>query len=230
MNNAFNASLRLENVGKSFEHRGIVTPVLQSVTVCFKQGSSYAIMGVSGTGKSTLMHILAGIERPSHGRVLFNDHCISQLSSAKRNRFMSSAFGLVFQQPYLIAELSVLENIALPGVITGHSYAIASTNADELLCAVGLDGKQHAKVATLSGGQQQRVALARALYNKPAFLIADEPTGSLDEATADVMINLIGSFCKQFGMGVIISTHDPRVAHQMAMRYRLHTGVLEQIV
>jgi ABC-type lipoprotein export system ATPase subunit len=221
-----NALLRLENVGKAFEHKGVMTPVLQSVTMSFKQGSSYAIMGVSGTGKSTLMHIVAGIDTPSRGRVWLNDHCISQLSSAKRHRFVSTAFGLVFQQPYLIAELSVAENIALPGLIIGHSYAVSNSRASELLHSVGLDDKQHAKVATLSGGQQQRVALARALYNRPAFLIADEPTGGLDEATADAMINLIGSFCTQFGMGVIISTHDPQVANRMDARYRLHNGML----
>lgn len=224
-----NTLLRLENVGKAFEHKGVMTPVLQSVTMLFEQGSSYAIMGVSGTGKSTLLHIIAGIDTPSRGQVWLNDHCMSQFSGAKRHRFMSTTFGLIFQQPYLIAELSVLENIALPGLIVGHTRAASNSHARELLQLVGLDDKQDAKVAMLSGGQQQRVALARALYNKPAFLIADEPTGSLDEMTADAMMNLIQSFCTQFGMGVIISTHDPCVANRMDARYRLHNGILEQI-
>ncbi len=224
-----NAVLRLENVGKSFTHKGVVTPVLHSLTVAFAQATSYAIMGVSGTGKSTLMHLLAGIDIPSAGSVFLNDICISELPTARRNEYIHRTFGLVFQQPYLIAELSVLENIALPGLIAGNTYAASSAYANELLCLVGLDGKQHNKVATLSGGQQQRVVLARALYHKPLFLIADEPTGSLDEATADMMVNLVQSFCTQFGMGVIISTHDSRVANCMDMRYRLHNGILEQI-
>jgi lipoprotein-releasing system ATP-binding protein len=224
-----NASLRLENIGKSFEHKGVTTSVLRSVTVTFAQGGSYAIMGVSGTGKSTLMHIIAGIEEPSSGHVFLNDQCISGSSHNNHTQHVADNFGLVFQQPYLIAELTVLENVALPGLIAGHSYAYGTNAADELVRAVGLDGKQHHKVATLSGGQQQRVALARALYHKPAFLIADEPTGSLDQTTADGMVNLIRSFCTQYGMGVIISTHDMRVASQMALRYRLHNGVVEQI-
>jgi len=224
-----NASLRLENIGKSFTHKGIITPVLRAVTITFKQGSSYAIMGVSGTGKSTLMHIMAGIEEPSSGHIFLNDQCMSGLSHNSQIQHMMHSFGLVFQKPYLIAELTVLENVALPGLIAGHSYASATQAADELVRAVELESKQHHKIATLSGGQQQRACLARALYHKPAFLIADEPTGSLDEVTADSMVKLIRSFCTQFGMGVIISTHDVRVAHQMAVRYKLHNGIVEQI-
>lgn len=220
------AKLCIQGVEKFFLHAGSRVEILKKTTVLFQQGMSYAIMGASGVGKSTLMHILSGLELPSAGSVLFNDQIISEFTASEKFIFLNQSIGLVFQQPYLIRELSVLENVMLPGLISGQSSTECKDQAQELLAEVDLVSKFTSKVSTLSGGQQQRVALARALFNKPQFLLADEPTGSLDFNTGKLIVELLCKFQQEYGMGIIVSTHDMHVASAMNQIYYLEEGCL----
>jgi lipoprotein-releasing system ATP-binding protein len=220
------AELCLQGVEKFFIHAGIRVEILKKTTVSFQEGMSYAIVGASGVGKSTLMHILSGLESPNAGDVLFNSHIISKFNTHEKFIFLNQSIGLVFQQPYLIRELSVLENVMVPGLLRGQSSAECKDRAQELLVQVDLESKWMSKVSTLSGGQQQRVALARALFNRPQFLLADEPTGSLDVNTGKLIVELLGRFQKEYGMGIIVSTHDMQVAAAMDQMYCLQGGNL----
>jgi ABC-type lipoprotein export system ATPase subunit len=221
-----NSLLHLENLHKTYVSGQQTLNVLKDVTVDFKQGSGYAIVGVSGSGKSTLMHLLAGLDKPTSGSVFFNNTDITTLNSAEKDVFLQQSIGLVFQLPYLIKELSVLENIMLRGYIMGLDPEECKTRSLELLDAVGIADKALSNPLSLSGGQQQRVALARALFSKPAFLIADEPTGSLDAYTAQGIVQLVLNCQREWGMGVIISTHDAFVAQNMETVYQLNDGTL----
>lgn len=218
--------LRLQEVEKFFVHAGTRVEILKKTTMLFNQGASYAITGASGVGKSTLVHLLAGLESPSAGKIFYNHQCIADFTEQEKSHFLNQSIGLVFQQPYLIRELSVIENVMVPGLVRGQSSAACKDHAQELLAQVDLAHKCTSKVATLSGGQQQRVALARALFNRPQFLLADEPTGSLDSATGTLIIDLLLRFQKEYNMGIIVSTHDARVASSMHHVYCLQNGYL----
>jgi lipoprotein-releasing system ATP-binding protein len=221
-----NARLYVDKVTKYFHQGTERVELFQSVTAEFRAGRSYALMGASGSGKSTFMHILAGIEKPSSGSLYLNDQDILHLTAQERRLFFNQTIGVVFQQPYLINELSVAENIMLPGLI-GHKDATwCHQRTQELLEAVNLPEKKNVQPSKLSGGQQQRVAIARALFNKPLFLLADEPTGSLDEQTAASIVALFLACHSRWHMGMIISTHDSSIAQQMESTYLLAHGTL----
>ncbi len=203
------------------------TPIFHSISMQFLQNSSYAITGVSGTGKSTLIHLLAGIEIPDAGAVFCNGVNVNQLQASLRTRFLNQTIGLLFQKPYLIAELSVVENVIIPGLIIGKNNRESLEIARDLLVFLGLEGKLQSRPSSLSGGQQQRVALARALFNKPSFLLADEPTGSLDPKTAKEIVSFLQLCQKKWGMGLIISTHDMHLAESMDYIYEIKDGQLQ---
>jgi ABC-type lipoprotein export system ATPase subunit len=218
--------LATHGLTKYFIHNDTKTVLFDGVSVCFEQGKTYAITGASGSGKSTFMHLLAGLESPCVGSVTYNNRNIATLSGSEKTAFLSSAVGLVFQQPYLISELSVLENVIVPGLISGRNKAACSQDALELLAQLGLEHKAEHKPGSLSGGQQQRIALARALFNKPAFLLADEPTGSLDTKTGQEMLTLLLDLQQKYSMGIIVSTHDAYIAEQMGARYHVADQLL----
>lgn len=220
--------LSVHNLYKTFAQGVQDVTVLRGINATFVQGESYAIMGISGSGKSTFVQLLAGLDDPTSGEVCFDDKDITDFTRVEKDQFLNKSIGLVFQQSYLIQELSVAENVCLPGLIAGETCEHGSVRAMELLNVVGLAGYEHVNPSILSGGQQQRVALARALYNKPAFLIADEPTGSLDKATGMAIIDLLYECQKEWGMGLIISTHDTYVAQRLVHHYRMIDGVLHQ--
>lgn len=216
--------LAAKHLEKKFEQPPLT--VLHDVSVSFEKGVSYAIKGASGTGKSTLLHLLAGLDSPTGGVVEYNHRNIAQFDQRDHDNFLNKEIGMVFQFPYLIQELSVLENILLKGLVTGESLPELTAAGLALLDSVGIAAKAHQSPATLSGGQQQRVALARALFNKPSFLLGDEVTGNLDPDTGSTIIRLIKNAQQSWGMGVILTTHDEYVAAQMDHVFELVDGHL----
>lgn len=220
--------LQASHVVKEFAQGGTKLAVLRGISASFQQGKMYAITGVSGAGKSTLLQLLAGLDVPTHGLVTFNGMNLQRFSARERGSFLNTSIGLVFQVPYSIRELSVLENIMLYGLIAGQSYETCAERARGLLKTVGLEDKADARPAALSGGQQQRVAILRALFNKPAFLLADEPTGNLDEETGRGITQFLLDCQKEWKIGLIISTHDMAVAGKMEKILRLHDGQLAE--
>jgi len=161
--------------------------------------------------------------------VLFDGKSLASVASAEKDNFLNKKIGLVFQYSYLIAELSVLENVAIPGMISGRSFSACKERALQLLQEVGIAEKADSCPDSLSGGQQQRVAVARAIFNEPMFLLADEPTGNLDIQTGKKIVDLILQCCKKWSMGAIITSHDPYIAQSMDRVYELRDGLLKEI-
>ncbi len=221
-----NGTLVAHNISKWFKQGDNEQAVLSDVNVSFKQGGTYAITGVSGAGKSTLLHIIAGLDAPSKGTVTLNNVSFADMSDAQLIMVRNEQLGLVFQQPYLIKELSVIENIMMPQLVGGIDYERAHAHAASLLQRVGLQEKSEARPSSLSGGQQQRIAIIRALSNKPLFLLADEPTGNLDEKTGVGIVDFLLECHAEWGMGLIMSSHDAYVAQKMDTVYTLHDGRL----
>lgn len=200
-----------------------VLEVLRGVDLEVAGGESVAIEGPSGSGKSTLLHLLAGLDHVSAGEVWWGDTAVHQLGPDAAARARQGRIGLVFQQPHLLTDLSALENITLPGRVSG---SLDMNRGRALLARVGLSDWAHARPATLSGGERVRVAVARALYSQPQVILADEPTGSLDRASADAVATLLLEAASLDGVAVVLITHDPRVAARADRRFTLEAGVL----
>lgn len=211
----------IKNLSKNFQQ-----PVLRDITITFEQGKSYALSGISGSGKSTFLHILTGFEKPTSGTVTFNNSDIHAFSAQEHEQFLQNSIGILFQTPHLVQELTVLENVMLKGLAAGMSKKEALEKAFELLAAVDLVDKAPQKPSVLSGGEQQRVALARALMNDPLFLLADEPTAHLDVYARDMILQLLHAYTTTKNRGLIVSSHDPYVTHTMNYQYMLEQGAL----
>lgn len=220
------AEIVVSNIRKSFKQGEQIVQVLNGVSAQFAQGMSYALTGPSGSGKSTFMHLLAGLDTPDAGAISWNGYSVHNMNDVERRNFLNKTVGLVFQQPYLIRELSVIENVMLKGLIEGLEQSFCYAEAARLLHKVGLAGKEQSAPRALSGGEQQRAALARALFNKPAFLLADEPTGNLDVHTGSHIVDLLLECQKEWNMGIIVSSHDLYVVQKMAKTLRLEDGFL----
>ncbi len=221
-------SLTVQHLHKSFSQGLQTAVVLDDVTYTFKNNHQYALTGVSGIGKSTLIQVLAGLDKPDRGSVLCNGIDIYALEPHRRSRFIQKHIGFVFQYPSLIDELTVLENVMLKGLIADEPYVQASEKALSLLEKVGLVDKASHSPRTLSGGEQQRVSVARALFTQPNFILADEPTAHLDEQTKSTIIELLSACSKEWSMGLIIASHDAEVAEHMQTVLRLEKGVLKE--
>lgn len=220
------ASLEAVNIHKNFIDGITNHEVIKGISATFLENKSYALIGSSGSGKSTFLHILAGLDTPSKGAIIFNKKDLALMYSYEKEFFRQAHIGLVFQFHYLIHELSVLENIILPALIQGRAKKEATAEALELLAFVDLLEKKDHYPFQLSGGQQQRVAILRALCNKPKFLIADEPTGSLDAVNADQVICLFLEFQRLYKMGLIICTHDQKISNLMEEKIRIEDGLI----
>lgn len=171
-------------------------------------------MGPSGIGKSTILHMLSGIDHPSQGTIQLEDTFISHQRFEQRIAMLKNKISIIFQQPCLIAELTVLENIMLKAIIQEQINSKIQQHAFNLLRNIGLEDKAHCFPHTLSGGQQQRIAILRSILYVPQFLLADEPTGNLDQNSAQQIIDLLRFYQKKYAMGLIISTHDTSIAQQ----------------
>jgi putative ABC transport system ATP-binding protein len=185
---------------------------LDGVSLAVERGEFVAIMGSSGSGKSTMLHLLGGLDRPSEGSVVIDGIDISQLNDEEATLTRREKTGFVFQFFNLISLLNVAENVALPFLIAGDSLATHRERVDALLDLVGLSDKAKHRPDQLSAGEQQRVALARALANEPAILLADEPTGNLDFVTGTEILDLIWDSCDRLGQTIVLVTHDARAA------------------
>jgi len=216
------STLKVSHLTKVFSQNTSVTEVLRGIEYVFDSRKSYAITGVSGSGKSTLIHILAGLDTPTTGSVSLDNVLLAHFSEQER----ALKIGLVFQYPYLIKELSVIENVMLSSVCLGNNWLAAQRDAQLLLERIGLGDMSAWNVGQLSGGQKQRVALARTLLTRPAFLLADEMTGSLDHETGHAIMQQVLSYAREWGMGLIVSTHNPEIAAMTDLVFTLKDGIL----
>lgn len=202
-------AIRIENVKKRYG----ALEVLRGVTLTVFSASFTAVMGKSGSGKSTLLGLVSGLERPDEGRILVLGKDLSELSDEGEAELRRRSIGFVFQGFNLIPSLSAIENVLLPTVFDNAKSAIHHREHGEaLLARVGLGDRMHHRPAALSGGEQQRVAIARALVNEPAILLADEPTGNLDEATGTAVLDLLFGLGRDTGTTLLMVTHDRDIA------------------
>jgi putative ABC transport system ATP-binding protein len=188
------------------------TQALAGASMSVAKGEILAVMGPSGSGKSTMLHCLAGIFCPDKGQVRFDSKLVSELDDTERTELRRTAFGFVFQFGQLVPELTVADNIALPLLLNREKRKSAYAKAAEWLPRLGLDGLGDRRTGELSGGQAQRVAIARALVGHPQVLFADEPTGSLDTLTGEMVMDLLVGTAREENVTVVLVTHDPRVA------------------
>ena len=214
---------------KNFTQGEKTLKVLQGINIEFKQGESYAITGVSGSGKSTLLYLLGGLDTPTNGTVLFQDQNIYKINPKKKALLLNTSLGFVFQFHYLINELTVFENITLMSMIKKDKTQDYHKKATDLLQYVNLSDKADSYPFELSGGEQQRVSIVRAIFNKPQFLLADEPTGNLDANNAQQIANLLLQCKQKWNMGLIICSHDKSVYEQMNHIFKLENGSLTKI-
>jgi lipoprotein-releasing system ATP-binding protein len=225
-----NAVLELRNVSKSYPATGDRqagrVQVLRGVNLALYAGQTVALTGPSGSGKSTLLHLAGLLDKPSEGEVVVAGKSAAGLGDAGRTRLRRDAIGFVYQFHHLLPECSALENIMMPRLLAGVSPSKARAEATEWLDRVGLGARADHRPSELSGGEQQRVAIARALANQPAILLADEPTGSLDSATAADIVTLIRTLCHQRQTAALIVTHNLELANQLDRHERLADGRL----
>ena len=200
--------------------------VLRDLDLSVERGEMVAIMGASGVGKSTLLHVLGGLDTIDSGEVVVGEHHIASMNDEARVAFRNRHIGFVFQFHHLLPEFSAVENAMMPLRIARVSAADARPKAESLLNRVGLGDRLDHRPGMLSGGEQQRVAVSRALVMQPSLLLADEPTGDLDEATADALHQLLRDMHQEFGLTAIIATHNPRLAAQCDRTLRLEGGRL----
>ena len=221
------AALHLTDIVKTFYQGGAHLEVLRGASLSLSPGEIVALVGLSGAGKSTLLHIAGLLERPSSGAIILNGEPCGGLSDDRRTEVRRSIVGFVYQYHYLLPEFSALENLVLPQMIAGAERYQARARAHNLLTAVGLGEREGHRPGKLSGGEQQRVAIARALANSPRLLIADEPTGNLDQHTADHVFSMLLETVRQTGVAALIATHNNDLAAKMDRVLALKDGVVE---
>ncbi|SES06799.1 putative ABC transport system ATP-binding protein [Vreelandella subterranea] len=216
--------LILQQLHKTFSTPQGELPVLNGIDLALDQGESLALMGESGSGKSTLLHLAAGLDLPDQGRISIDGHELSTLDEPARARLRREHLGLVFQQFHLVPSLNVIDNLRLQARLAGREDAEWTAH---LMARLGLSGREAYYPEQLSGGQQQRLAIGRALAARPRLLLADEPTGNLDEQSADTVLALLLDLVKETRCALLMVTHSARVAAPLSRLVRLHMGRLK---
>ena len=213
-------------VCKEYQGPAEVIPVLTNVNLCIKEGESIAVVGASGAGKSTFLHLLGSLDTPTRGEILFANRSVTAMTPDEKAKLRNESIGFVFQFHHLLPEFSTLENVAMQAIIGGMARQKALSLARETLASVGLEGKEEQSVTTLSGGERQRAAIARAILGKPKVLLADEPTGNLDEKTGAGVARLLLDLNRERGMTMVVVTHNREIASLMGRCLELRAGDL----
>jgi lipoprotein-releasing system ATP-binding protein len=220
--------LSCRNIKKSFdsESGNERLEVLQGVNLELQKGDLISIVGSSGSGKSTLLHILGGLDRPDSGELYWNNQSVFDYSQDKLAELRNLNVGFVFQFHHLMPEFTAIENVMMPALIKGESQKSASSRAEELLNEFGMGHRLQHRPSQLSGGEQQRVSMARALTNHPSIILADEPTGNLDEENTKIILDLLFRLREIESLSVVLITHEKEIAAQCDKTYLLQRGTL----
>jgi lipoprotein-releasing system ATP-binding protein len=221
--------VRVEALRRSFPTGDGCIEVLRGVDLAIRQRERMAILGNSGVGKSTLLHILGTLDHPTSGRVLFEGEDLFSRTPKELARFRNRKLGFIFQFHHLLPEFDAQENVMMPGLIGGIGFEEMRARAHKLLHEVGLEHRINHPVGKLSGGERQRVAVARALVLEPALLLADEPTGNLDPKTADQVLDLLLEMNRLHGTALVVVTHSPEIAARLGRSTVLVDGYLEEV-
>lgn len=219
--------IQTNDLHKSFAIGHDTIDVLRGIDLTIARGEIVGLIGASGAGKSTLLHLLGGLDRPTTGTITVDGVRVDRLREAEIEPFRNRTVGFVFQFHHLLPEFTALENVMMPGLIRGLDHAEIRERARHILDNVGLGARLTHRPGELSGGEQQRVAIARALVLEPPVVLADEPTGNLDEHTADVVLEQFLALVRGEGSAALVATHNERLARKMDRVVRLHEGVLE---
>ncbi len=220
--------LECTQLTKNFSDGNNSICVLEAIDFILEKGSTTAIIGPSGSGKSTFLHLLAGLDKPTSGSVKVFGNELKSFSENELCKLRNKTFGFVYQHHHLLKDFSVVENIMMPALIQGINFKAAYHQAINLLGLVGLEKRANFNVTKLSGGEKQRVAILRAIINKPQCVLADEPTGNLCQSTADQVYSSLLKLKEEFGMSIVIVTHDIRLANKMDAIYQLTDGKIEK--
>jgi lipoprotein-releasing system ATP-binding protein len=220
--------LELTGVVKTYRNGPEQLSILKGLNFSSQPGVSSVILGESGSGKSTLLNLIGGLDKPDEGRIIVKNNDVTGLNEAELSAFRSRLVGFVFQFHYLLSDFDAVENVMLPAYMTGTTRKQAVRRAEELLVSVHMENRLHHYPHQLSGGERQRVAVARALVNEPEIILADEPTGNLDERNSSAVEELIFSLAEKFGKTLVLVTHDTNLAKRGRFRYFLHEGILEE--
>ncbi|QZH75591.1 MAG: ABC transporter ATP-binding protein [Erythrobacter sp.] len=219
--------VRLTNLARSFEQGGVRIDVLNGVNLTIAPGEIVALLGPSGSGKSTMLQAVGLLEGGFSGKIEIAGQDASALNSAERTTLRRDHLGFVYQFHHLLPDFTAVENVVLPQLLVGKTRAEATVRAQQLLGALGLEHRLDHRPSKLSGGEQQRVAVARALANKPQLVLADEPTGNLDEKTSERVLGEFLELVRGQGSAALVATHNERLAARMDRLVRLHEGRIE---